>query len=76
MGEIRQKAEGYNIPNDRIDGMNLMTVYEAAKEKLELIRGGGGPYFLEILTYRYRGHSMGDPERYRKPEESQEVARK
>src|SRR5512133_3837267 len=49
VGEIRQKAEGYNIPNDRIDGMNLMTVYEAAKEKLKQVREGGGPYFLELI---------------------------
>jgi pyruvate dehydrogenase E1 component alpha subunit len=67
--EMRQKAEGYAMPNSRIDGMNVLTVYEAAKEALEFIRGGGGPYFLEVITYRFRGHSMGDPERYRKPEE-------
>lgn len=67
--EMRQKAEGYNMPNDRIDGMDLMKVREVALEKMDFIRGGGGPFFLEILTYRFRGHSMGDPERYRKPEE-------
>jgi pyruvate dehydrogenase E1 component alpha subunit len=67
--EMRQKAEGYNMPNDKIDGMNLMKVREIALEKMEFIRGGGGPFFLEIITYRFRGHSMGDPERYRKPEE-------
>jgi pyruvate dehydrogenase E1 component alpha subunit len=67
--EMRQKAEGYDIPNDRIDGMDVMKVREVTLEKLEFIRNGGGPYFLEILTYRFRGHSMGDPERYRKPEE-------
>jgi pyruvate dehydrogenase E1 component alpha subunit len=67
--EMRQKAEGYNIPNSRVDGMNLMEVREATAEILEKIRSGGGPYFLEAITYRYRGHSMGDPERYRKPEE-------
>jgi pyruvate dehydrogenase E1 component alpha subunit len=67
--EIRQKAEGYNIPNSRIDGMNVLTVREAAQEAIEKVRSGEGPYFLEAVTYRYRGHSMGDPERYRKPEE-------
>lgn len=67
--EIRQKAEGYNIPNSRIDGMNVLTVREAALEAIEKVRSGEGPYFLEAVTYRYRGHSMGDPERYRKPEE-------
>jgi pyruvate dehydrogenase E1 component alpha subunit len=67
--DMRQKAEGYNMPNDQIDGMNVIDVRESALEKLQFIREGGGPYFLEILTYRFRGHSMGDPERYRKPEE-------
>jgi pyruvate dehydrogenase E1 component alpha subunit len=67
--DMRQKAEGYNMPNDQIDGMDVMRVREVALEKLEFIRSGGGPYFLEIITYRFRGHSMGDPERYRKPEE-------
>jgi pyruvate dehydrogenase E1 component alpha subunit len=69
VSEIRQKAEGYGIPNDRVDGMDLINVREAAKEAMEFIRGGNGPYFLEIITYRYRGHSMGDPERYRESEE-------
>ncbi len=69
VSEIRQKAEGYGIPNDRVDGMNLLNVREAAKEAMDFIRGGNGPYFLEIITYRYRGHSMGDPERYRESEE-------
>ncbi len=67
--EIRQKADGYGIPNQRIDGMDIMTVWETAQQLLPMVRGGGGPYFLEVVTYRYRGHSMGDPERYRKPEE-------
>ena len=67
--EMRQKAEGYNMPNDQIDGMDVMKVRETSLEILEKIRSGEGPYFLEILTYRFRGHSMGDPERYRKPDE-------
>lgn len=71
VSEIRQKAEGYGIPNDRVDGMDLLTVREAAQKAMEYIRSGNGPYFLEIVTYRYRGHSMGDPERYRESEEVQ-----
>ena len=67
--EIRQKAEGYNIPNERVDGMNVLTVRAAAEKALDHVRGGKGPYFLEIITYRFRGHSMGDPERYRQKEE-------
>jgi len=69
VSEIRQKAEGYGIPNKRVDGMDLMAVRRAAEEALEYIRSGKGPFFLEIVTYRFRGHSMGDPERYRQAEE-------
>ncbi|MEW5869373.1 MAG: pyruvate dehydrogenase (acetyl-transferring) E1 component subunit alpha [Chloroflexota bacterium] len=69
VSEIRQKAEGYGIPNRRVDGMEILQVRQAALEALEHIRGGNGPYFLEVITYRFRGHSMGDPERYRPAEE-------
>jgi len=69
VSEIRQKAEGYQIPNDRVDGMDVMKVHEAAKKAIEWIRAGNGPYLLEFVTYRFRGHSMGDPERYRGKEE-------
>ncbi len=67
--EMTQKAEGYGMLNARVDGMDLLAVREKAKEMIEAIRAGSGPQFLEIMTYRFRGHSMGDPERYRKPEE-------
>ncbi len=69
VSEIRQKAEGYGIRNERVDGMDVLAVRKASEQMLEEIRAGGGPRFLEIETYRFRGHSMGDPERYRKPEE-------
>ncbi len=69
VSEIRQKAEGYQIPNERIDGMDVMNVYEAAKKALEYVRAGNGPYLLEVVTYRFMGHSMGDPERYREKQE-------
>jgi len=69
VSEIRQKAEGYGIPNARVDGMDLVAVHAAAEEHLEYIRSGNGPFFLEAVTYRFRGHSMGDPERYREKEE-------
>jgi pyruvate dehydrogenase E1 component alpha subunit len=68
--QIRQKAEGYNMPNERIEGMDVLQVHSAAKKAIEKVRNSG-PYFLEILTYRYRGHSMGDPERYREQDEVQ-----
>ena len=69
VSEIRQKAEGYGMKNSRVDGMDVMKVYDAAKEAIEFVRKNSEPYLLEVMTYRYRGHSMGDPERYRKKEE-------
>jgi pyruvate dehydrogenase E1 component alpha subunit len=67
--EIRQKAEGYGMKNGQADGMDVMKVYDAAKEAIDFVRKEGQPYLLEIDTCRFRGHSMGDPERYRKAEE-------
>jgi pyruvate dehydrogenase E1 component alpha subunit len=69
VSDIRQKAEGYRIPNSRVDGMDILKVREAAQKAIEIVRSDKAPYFLEIETYRFRGHSMGDPERYRKSEE-------
>jgi len=69
VSEIRQKAEGYLIPNSRVDGMDLMKVREAAQTAIKTVRMNKTPYFLEVETYRFRGHSMGDPERYRTSEE-------
>ena len=69
VSEIQQKAEGYGMAHERVDGMNIMAVYEAASKAIETVRSGSGPRMLEVMTYRYRGHSMGDPERYRQQEE-------
>jgi pyruvate dehydrogenase E1 component alpha subunit len=69
VSQIRQKAEGYGMKNSRVDGMDVMKVYDAARQAIEYVRKNGEPYLLEAVTYRYRGHSMGDPERYRKQEE-------
>ena len=69
VSEIRQKAEGYGMPNERVDGMDVVAVYEASKKAIETVRSSSKPFLLEIMTYRFRGHSMGDPERYRKQEE-------
>ena len=69
VSEIRQKAEGYMIPNTRVDGMDVLKVREAAQKAIETVRSNKTPYFLEIETYRFRGHSMGDPERYRTTDE-------
>jgi pyruvate dehydrogenase E1 component alpha subunit len=68
--EIRQKADGYGMPNARVDGMNVLDVRKAADEALAAVRSAG-PFLLEVTTYRFRGHSMGDPERYRSSDEVQ-----
>ena len=69
VSEIQQKAEGYGMAHERVDGMDVLAVYEAAQKAIKVVRSGSGPRMLEIMTYRFRGHSMGDPERYRKQEE-------
>ena len=69
VSEMIQKAQGYGIAAAQVDGMDMMAVHEKAKEMIENVRNGGGPMFLEAKTYRFRGHSMGDPERYRNQEE-------
>ncbi|HHH81843.1 MAG TPA: pyruvate dehydrogenase (acetyl-transferring) E1 component subunit alpha [Chloroflexi bacterium] len=66
--EIHHKAEAYNTPHARVDGMDIRMVYEAAQEALAHAREKG-PFFLEAVTYRFEGHSVGDPERYRTKEE-------
>jgi pyruvate dehydrogenase E1 component alpha subunit len=69
VSEIRQKAAGYGMKNEAVNGMDVMAVREIAQQLIEEIRAGSGPQLLEAHTYRYRGHSMGDPERYRKQDE-------
>jgi len=60
---------GYNIPAVQTDGQDVEKAYEAAKVAVEHVRAGKGPYFLELMTYRYRGHSMSDSNAYRAKEE-------
>src|SRR5512147_2356503 len=67
--DIRQEAGGYEMKHSQVDGMDVMKVHDAAEEAINYVRTNSQPYLLEVITYRYRGHSMGDPERYRKPEE-------
>jgi pyruvate dehydrogenase E1 component alpha subunit len=64
-----EKALAYGLKGEQVDGMNVMKVYEATQKMLKKIRDGEGPQFLEMLTYRFEGHSMGDPLRYRTKEE-------
>jgi pyruvate dehydrogenase E1 component alpha subunit len=67
--DMVDKAKGYNMPAEKVDGMDVRKVYEATKKALAAIRAGEGPQFLEMITYRFEGHSMGDPLRYRTKEE-------
>lgn len=69
VSDIIQKACGYGMPAYDIEGNDVLSVKKNVEERLKEIRAGSGPQFLEICTYRFRGHSMGDPEKYRSPEE-------
>ena len=68
VSEIRQKADGYDIPNERSTGWMLWRCTQAAERVLEHRAQWQRSVFLEVTTYRFRGHSMGDPERYRQQE--------
>ncbi|MEV4987821.1 pyruvate dehydrogenase (acetyl-transferring) E1 component subunit alpha [Pseudarthrobacter sp. LMD1-1-1.1] len=70
--DIALKAAGYEISAWAVDGMDVLAVEEAARRAVDAVRAGGGPHFLELRTYRFRAHSMFDPELYR---EKSEVAR-
>lgn len=67
--DMATKACAYGMPAKQVDGMNIITVYEATATALDEVRGGSGPQLLEMLTYRFEGHSMGDPLRYRTKDE-------
>jgi pyruvate dehydrogenase E1 component alpha subunit len=70
--DLSKKAEGYGIPGQRIDGMDVMAVREAVAEGIQLAREERKPTLLEAFTYRYRGHSAADPEVYLEREEVEE----
>ncbi len=63
------KAASYQMPAWEVDGMDVVAVEEAARTAVDAVRAGGGPHFLELRTYRFRAHSMFDPELYRDKEE-------
>ncbi len=71
--ELYQRGQAYDIPGEQVDGMHVLDVMEAAERAAEHVRSGKGPYILEMLTYRYRGHSMSDPAKYRSKEEVQKM---
>jgi TPP-dependent pyruvate/acetoin dehydrogenase alpha subunit len=63
------KASAYEVPAWSVDGMDVRAVAESARRAVDAIRAGGGPHFLEARTFRFRAHSMFDPERYREKSE-------
>jgi pyruvate dehydrogenase E1 component alpha subunit len=70
--EVAEKALGYGIPAHVVDGMDVEAVRDATREAANAVRAGEGPRFLELRTYRFRAHSMYDPELYRSKEEVEE----
>ncbi|HEY4161423.1 MAG TPA: pyruvate dehydrogenase (acetyl-transferring) E1 component subunit alpha [Dongiaceae bacterium] len=67
--KLCDRGEAYGIPGEQVDGMDIGAVRQAAAKALDYARSGKGPYILEMMTYRYRGHSMSDPAKYRTKEE-------
>jgi pyruvate dehydrogenase E1 component alpha subunit len=67
--DIRRKGEGYGVPAEAVDGMDVLAVEAATRRAAEHARSGGGPFLLELRTYRFRAHSTADPELYRSKEE-------
>lgn len=74
--DIYRMADSYDMPADSVDGMQCEAVHEAIERAVKRAREKGGPTFLEIKTYRYRGHSMSDPAKYRTKEELEEYKEK
>lgn len=68
-GQLYRRGEGYGIPGEQVDGMDIFAVQKSARQALDYVRSGSGPYILEVMTYRYRGHSMSDPAKYRTKDE-------
>jgi pyruvate dehydrogenase E1 component alpha subunit len=67
--ELYKRGESFGIPGKQVDGMDVLAVHDAGAEAAEYVRRGKGPIILEMKTYRYRGHSMSDPAKYRSKEE-------
>ncbi len=71
--EFYRRGDAYGIAGEQVDGMSVVTVREAATMAVAQARAGKGPYILEMQTYRYRGHSMSDPAKYRSKEEVEKM---
>lgn len=67
--ELYRRGESMGVPGSQTDGMDVLAVREAADKAVKHVRDGNGPMILEMMTYRYRGHSMSDPAKYRSKEE-------
>jgi pyruvate dehydrogenase E1 component alpha subunit len=74
--EIHKLAEAYGMPAVQINGMDVVEVHHETRKAVEHARSGKGPYFIEAMTYRYRGHSMADPELYRLKDEIEEYRKR
>ncbi|MBT5296393.1 MAG: pyruvate dehydrogenase (acetyl-transferring) E1 component subunit alpha [Octadecabacter sp.] len=71
--DLYTRGEAFGIKGEIVDGMNILAVKEASEKAVAHCRAGKGPYVLEVKTYRYRGHSMSDPAKYRTREEVQKM---